>query len=99
MVSGYPPTPPRLAPGLRVVQRPFEPEALAAECGPWAGVRSGSTEALRPATALPVPLGGGDSTSSDGLSVPGPAVVISQPTSAGAGTGSGVARLASFALT
>jgi hypothetical protein len=58
-------------------------------------IPSKTAEALRPATALPVTLGGRDSTSDYGLSAPVPALVISRPTLAGAGTGSGVARVAS----
>jgi hypothetical protein len=57
---------------------------------------NGSAEALRPATALPVTLGGRDSTDYYGLSAPVPALGISHPTLAGAGAGSGVARVASF---
>ena len=38
-----------------------------------------SAEALRPAMALPVALGGRDSTGYYGLSVPLPALVISRP--------------------
>ena len=55
-----------------------------------------SAEALRPAAALPATLGGRDSTGYYGLSAPVPALVISRPTITGAGTGSGVARVASF---
>jgi hypothetical protein len=56
------------------------------------------SEALCPATALPVTLGGRDSTGYYGLSAPIPALVISRPTLAGAGLGSGVAHVASFVL-
>ena len=56
------------------------------------------SEALRPAAALPATLGGRDSTGYYGPSAPLPALVISRPTIAGAGTGSGVARVASFVL-
>ena len=56
------------------------------------------SEALRPATALPVALGGRDSTGYYGLSAPVPALVISRPTIAGAGPGSGVAHVASVVL-
>jgi hypothetical protein len=55
---------------------------------------TGSAEALRPATALPVALGGRDSTGYYGLSAPVPALGISHPTLTGAGPGSGVARVA-----
>jgi hypothetical protein len=55
-----------------------------------------SAQALRPAAALPAALGGRDSTGYYGLSAPVPALVISRPTIAGAGPGSGVARVASF---
>jgi hypothetical protein len=56
------------------------------------------SEALCPATALPVTLGGRHSTGYYGLSAPVPALGISHPTLTGAGSGSGVARVASFVL-
>ena len=56
------------------------------------------SEALRPATALPVALGGRYSTGYYGLSAPVPTLAISQPTLAGVGPGSGVAHVASFVL-
>jgi hypothetical protein len=55
-----------------------------------------SAEALRPATVLPVTLGGRHSTGYYGLSAPVPTLAISQPTLAGVGYGSGVARIATF---
>jgi hypothetical protein len=55
-----------------------------------------TAEALRPATALPVTLGGRDSTDYYGLSAPVPTLGIRHPTLAGVGSGSGVARVASF---
>ena len=54
------------------------------------------SEALHPATALPVTLVGRDPYGSYGLSAPVPALGISLPTLAGAGPGSGVARVVSF---
>ena len=54
------------------------------------------SEALCPATALPVALGGRDSTGYYGLSAPISALGISHSTIAGADNGSGVARVASF---
>ena len=57
-----------------------------------------TAEVLRPATALPVTLGGRDSTGYYDLSAPVPALGISHPTLAGAGPGSGVAHVASFVL-
>jgi hypothetical protein len=54
------------------------------------------SEALRPAAALPATLGGRDSTGYYGLSAPVPTLAISQPTLVGVGSGSGVARVASF---
>jgi len=57
-----------------------------------------TAEALRPATALPVALGGRHSTGYYSLSAPVPALAISQPTLTGVGSGSGVARIASFVL-
>ena len=54
------------------------------------------SEALCPATALPVTLGGRDSTGYYGLSAPVPTLGISRLTLAGVGSGSGVARVASF---
>jgi hypothetical protein len=57
-----------------------------------------SAQALRPATALPVALGGRHSTGYYGLSAPVPALGISRPTIAGAGPGPGVARVASVVL-
>jgi hypothetical protein len=57
-----------------------------------------TAEALRPATALPVALGGRHSTDYYGLSAPVPTLAISQPTLTGVGSGSGVARIASFVL-
>jgi len=56
------------------------------------------SEALRPATALPVTLDGRDSTGYYSLSAPVPTLAISQPTLAGVGPGSGVAHVASFVL-
>jgi hypothetical protein len=61
-------------------------------------VRLVKSEALRPDTALPVSLGGRDSTGYYGLSAPVPTLAISQPTLAGVGPGSGVAHVASFVL-
>ena len=55
-----------------------------------------SAEALRPAAALPAAPAGRDPHGYYGLSAPVPALVISRPTIPGAGTGSGVARVASF---
>jgi len=55
-----------------------------------------SAEALRPATALPVTLGGRNATGYYGLSAPVPTLASSQPTLAGVGSGSGVARMATF---
>jgi len=57
-----------------------------------------TAEALCPATALPVALGGRDSTGYYGLSAPVPTLAISQPTLAGVGSGSGVAHVASIVL-
>ena len=57
-----------------------------------------TAEALRPATALPVALGGRNSTGYYGLSVLILALGISHPTITGAGTSSGVAHVASFVL-
>ena len=54
-----------------------------------------SAEALRPATALPVALVGRNPHGYYGLSAPLSALGISHPTLAGAGSGSGVARVAS----
>ena len=54
------------------------------------------SEALPPATAFPVTLGGRYSTGYYDLSAPVSALGISHPTIAGADTGSGVARVASF---
>jgi len=48
--------------------------------------------------ALPIALGGRNSTGYYGLSAPVPTLVISRPTIAGAGPGSGVAHVASFVL-
>ena len=56
------------------------------------------SEALRPATALPVTLVGRDSHGYYGLSAPVPTLAISQPTLAGVGSGSGVAHVASVVL-
>ena len=50
-------------------------------------------EALRPAAALPAAPVGRDPHGYYGLSAPVPALVISRPTIAGAGSGSGVARV------
>src|SRR5919109_4394049 len=60
---------------------------------------SGPAEALRPATALPVTLGGRHSTGYYGLSAPVPTLAISPPTLSGVGPGSGVAHVASVVLT
>jgi hypothetical protein len=57
-----------------------------------------TAEALRPATALPVTLGGRHATDYYGLSAPVPALVISRPTMPGVGPGSGVAHVASVVL-
>jgi hypothetical protein len=57
-----------------------------------------TAEVLRPATALPVALGGRDSTGYYGLSAPVPTLAISQPTLTGVGPGSGVAHVARFVL-
>jgi hypothetical protein len=54
------------------------------------------SEALCPAMALPMTLGGRHSTGYYGLSVPVPALGISRPTRVGAGPGSGVARVVTF---
>jgi hypothetical protein len=59
---------------------------------------SKTAEALRPATALLVTLGGRHSTGYYGLSAPVPTLAISRPTLTGVGSGSGVARVASFVL-
>ena len=55
-----------------------------------------AAQALRPAAALPAAPVGRNPHGYYGLSSPVPALVISRPTIAGAGTGSGVARVASF---
>ena len=55
-----------------------------------------SAEALRPAAALPAALGGRHATGYSGLSAPLPTLGISHPTLTGVGSGSGVARVASF---
>jgi hypothetical protein len=55
-------------------------------------------EALHPATALPVALGGRHPTGYYGLSAPVPTLAISPPTLAGVGPGSGVARVVTFML-
>jgi hypothetical protein len=55
-----------------------------------------TAQALRLAAALPAALGGRDSTGYYGLSAPVPTWAISQPTLMGVGSGSGVARVASF---
>jgi len=57
-----------------------------------------TAQALRPAAALPAALGGRDPTGYYGLSAPAPTLAISQPTLAGVGSGSGVARVASVVL-
>jgi hypothetical protein len=61
-------------------------------------VASVTAEALRPVTALPVTLVGRDPHGYYGLSAPVPALVISRPILSEAGSGSGVARVASFVL-
>src|SRR5918992_3788014 len=53
-----------------------------------------SAKALRPAAALPAAPVGRHSHGYYGLSAPVPALVISRPTIAGAGPGSGVAHVA-----
>jgi hypothetical protein len=61
-------------------------------------VKQVKSETLHPAAALPAALGGRDSTGYYGLSGPVPALVISRPILTEAGSGSGVARVASVVL-
>jgi hypothetical protein len=56
------------------------------------------SEALRPATALPVTLMGRDPHGDYSLSAPVPALVTSRLTLSGAGAGSGVAGVARVVL-